>query len=328
MKGASACKLPAELALHVLPYLLCRPSEPRLLPQRLALESPTLEAAAATGAGAAQLAAWVAEDRLLLVAGIDNSSSELLVELAVDSAAGMAREVAAMDSGVPPLLACCSRPGPGGGALLQQHSGALLMYTPGGTLRTLPAAAGFPCGCQQMAATPPAVVEQADGTAPAAFGLSGRGQLYWGSRQLATDVTSFAVRAAADRCGMQLFLLLTDSNRLELYFMGPPARRADLSAFHCLPAGSAQRPGGSLPAVHHAAASAAHCVCGQPGGWEFCRAACGQWSGGRAARTSAGPAAAGSGRRNPGFQGSHEGGDAAHRRRSCSGSRWRQCAQH
>ena len=185
-------------------FLLCRPGEPRLLPQRLTLESPTLEAAAATGAGAVQLAAWVAETRLLLVAGIDNSSSELLVELAVDEAAGTAVEVAAIDSGVPQLLACCSQPGGSGGALLQQHSGALLLYTPGGTLRTLPAPAGFPCGCQQMAATPPAAAEQADSGALAAFGLSARGQLYWGSRQLAAEVTSFAVSALvclADPCG-------------------------------------------------------------------------------------------------------------------------------
>ena len=139
----------------------------------------------------------MAEGRLLLVAGIDSSASELLVELAVDAAAGTAREVAAIDSGVPPVLGCCPRPGPGGGALLQQPSGALLLYTPGGTLRTLPTAAGFPCGCQQMAATPPAApADEAGASAPAAFGLSGRGQLYWGGRQLAADVTSFAVRGA------------------------------------------------------------------------------------------------------------------------------------
>lgn len=192
----------------VLPSLR-RPGEPRLLPQRLVLESPALEAAAATGAGAVQAAAWVGEDRLLLVAGIDSSSSELLVELAIDALAGTAREVAAIDSGVPELLAVCSRPGPGGGALLQEHSGALLLYTPGGTLRTLPAV-GFPCGCQQMAATPPAAAEQADSTGPAAFGLSARGQLYWGGRQLASDVTSFAVRAPVSgrrivqRAGLQI----------------------------------------------------------------------------------------------------------------------------
>lgn len=175
----------------------CRSGELRLLPRRLELESPALEAAAATGAGAVQAAVWVAEGRLLLVAGIDSSASQLLVELAVDAVAGIAREVATIDSGVPPVLCCCSRPGPAGGALLQQPSGALLLYTPGGTLRTLPAVAGFPCGCQQMAATPPAAAADEVGTsAPAAFGLSGRGQLYWGSRQLAADVTSFAVRRA------------------------------------------------------------------------------------------------------------------------------------
>lgn len=144
---------------------------------------------------------WVAEGRLLLVAGIDSSNSELLVELAVDAAAGTAREVAAIDSGVPPVLCCSSRPAPGCGALLQQPSGALLQYTPGGTLATLPAAAGFPSGCQQMAATPPAAAAgEADGAAPAAFGLSSRGQLYWGGRQLAADVTSFAVRGVCHGC--------------------------------------------------------------------------------------------------------------------------------
>ena len=171
---------------------------PRLLPRRLTLDSPALEAAAATGAGAVQAAAWVTDNRLLLVAGIASSASALLVELAVDEAAGTATEVAALDSAVPPVLACAQRHGPHGGVLLQQHSGRLLLYRAGGALQELPPAAGFPCACLHMAATP-AAVEEAAGhgalAAPAAFGLSARGQLYWGSRQLAADVTSFAVRA-------------------------------------------------------------------------------------------------------------------------------------
>lgn len=171
------------------------PGLPQLLPRVLALDAPALEAATATGSGAVQTAAWVGEGRLLLVVGISSSGSELLVELEVDAAAGTAVEVAAIDSGVPPLLCCTSRPGPAGGVLLQQHSGRLLLYSAGGVLQPLPAAAGFPCGCQQMAATPAAAAgleqEGLGPAAPAAFGLNARGQLYWGSRQLAADVTSF-----------------------------------------------------------------------------------------------------------------------------------------
>lgn len=142
--------------------------------------------------------AWVGEARLLLVAGVDSSDSQLLVELAVDAATGSAREVAAIDSGVPPLLGCAPRPGPAGGALLQQQGGRLLRYSPGGPLEELPHAAGFPCACPRMAAVP---AEAADEEGPAsvssavAFGLSASGQLYLGGRQLAADVTSFAVSA-------------------------------------------------------------------------------------------------------------------------------------
>lgn len=173
-----------------------------LLPQLLSLDSPALGAAAATGSGTVQMAAWVDAERLLLVVCIGSSSSALLVELAVDGGAGAAREMAAVSSGVPRLLACCSRPPPGSGVLLQQHGGTLLAYSAGGLLQPLPAAASFPCGCSQMVAVPAEAAAPADGapaakSAAAAFGLSSRGQLYLGARQLATGVTSFAVRAPA-----------------------------------------------------------------------------------------------------------------------------------
>ena len=178
------------------PAFHCRPGQPKLLPRLLAVESPALEAAAATGSGTVQAAAWVDDTRLLLVVSIGSSDSELLVELAVDATAGSAAEVAALSRGVLPLICCCSRPD--GGVLLQQHSGALLLYSAGGLLQPLPAAASFPGGCQQMAALPTAAVvpwgAAADpAAAVVAFGLNARGQLYWGARQLAADVTSFAV---------------------------------------------------------------------------------------------------------------------------------------
>lgn len=132
------------------------------------------------------------ERRLLLVAGICNSASELLVELEIDEAAGTAAEVAAVDRDVPRLLCCASRPA--GGVLLQQHSGSLLLYSAGGVLAPLPPAAGLPSGCPQMAAVP---AEGAGTASAAAVGLTPRGQLYWGSRMLAADATSFAVRGRA-----------------------------------------------------------------------------------------------------------------------------------
>jgi hypothetical protein len=157
--------------------------------------SPALEAAAATLSAAVQATAWAAEGRLLLAAAVGNSPSALLVELAVDAAAGSATEVAAIDAGVPPLLAVV--PCHGGGVLLQAADGELLAYTPGGELTALPRAAGFPTGCPQMAALPPGGGGQGAGQgqqgAPA-VGLSPRGELFWGGRQLAADVTSFAVR--------------------------------------------------------------------------------------------------------------------------------------
>jgi hypothetical protein len=161
-----------------------------------------LEAAAATGSGTVQAAAWVDDIRLLLVVSIGSSDSELLVEVAVDAAAGTAAEVAAISRGVPPLICCCSRPD--GGVLLQQHSGTLSLYSAGGLLQPLPAAASFPGACQQMAALPAAAVAPSAAADPAmavvAFGLNARGQLYWGARQLAADVTSFAVSCLPLAC--------------------------------------------------------------------------------------------------------------------------------
>ncbi|KAL4420046.1 hypothetical protein ABPG77_007485 [Micractinium sp. CCAP 211/92] len=164
---------------------------PKLLPQRLALDSPALEAAAATGSGGIQTAAWVSERRLLVVASISSSASALLVELEVDVAASRATEVAAVDRDVPRLLCCASRPA--GGALLQQHGGGLLLYSPGGQLARLPPSAGFPTACPHMVAMPAEAAANGPAAA-AALGLSPRGQLFWGTRQLASDVTSFALR--------------------------------------------------------------------------------------------------------------------------------------
>lgn len=138
----------------------------------------------------------MSESRLLLVASISSAASALLVELEIAAAAGRATEVAAVDRDVPGLLCCASCPA--GGALLQQHNGSLLLYSPGGQLAPLPPAAGFPTACPLMAAVPAEAAAEGPAAA-AALGLSPRGQLFWGARQLAADVTSFAVsgRAAA-----------------------------------------------------------------------------------------------------------------------------------
>jgi hypothetical protein len=194
----------------------CRPVPPRLLPLLLALSSPTLQAAAAAGDACAQMAAWAGPQRLLLVLSVTGSPSALLVELEIDEAAGTATEVAAISQDVPPLLSCCAVPGDSGadgGVVLQEASGKVLMYLPGGTLQPLPAAAGLPCACPQMAALPASAL-QAPGAANggslregvAVLGLSARGQLYCGARQLAADVTSFAVRPAASWC-LRLYFL-------------------------------------------------------------------------------------------------------------------------
>ncbi|KAL4852847.1 Elongator complex protein 1 [Chlorella vulgaris] len=166
---------------------------PRLLPQLLALDSPALAAAVAAGSGSVQTAAWVTSDRLLLAMCIAGSSSELLVEVEVDAEAGTAAEVAAVSFGVPPLLCCCACPGSRGGVLLQLHSGELMLYSPGGQLQPLHSADCFPRGCQQMAALPPALLAAMGSPA---VGLNANGQLYWGSRLLASEVTSFAVRSS------------------------------------------------------------------------------------------------------------------------------------
>lgn len=170
----------------------CRTGLPRLLPQLLALDSPALAAAVAAGSGSVQTAAWVTSDRLLLAMCIAGSSSELLVEVEVDAEAGTAAEVAAVSFGVPPLLCCCACPGSRGGVLLQLHSGELMLYSLGGQLQPLHSADCFPRGCQQMAALPPASLAA---TGSPAVGLNANGQLYWGSRLLASEVTSFAVRS-------------------------------------------------------------------------------------------------------------------------------------
>ncbi len=171
---------------------------PKLLPQHLALDSPALEAAAATGSGGIQTAAWVSERRLLVVASISSSASALLVELEVDVAASRATEVVAVDRDVPRLLCCASRPA--GGALLQQHGGGLLLYSPGGQLARLPPSAGFPTACPHMVAMPAEAAANGPAAA-AALGLSPRGQLFWGTRKLASDVTSFAVSGAGGSFG-------------------------------------------------------------------------------------------------------------------------------
>eukprot|EP00887_Chlorella_sp_A99_P002271 scaffold10.g2271.t1 len=222
-----------------------RPGPPCLLPRVLALASPALEAAA--GGAAVRQAVWLGADRLLLLAAAaplcelnagsggasGGSCADVLVELALNPATGVAEEVAACACA--PVLALAPAPAPAREAaplaaaagkeaaaapraLVQGHSGALLAYESGGQLADAGPEAGFPVPCPRMAlAPPPAAVPAPEVVnlwhgiggaaveappAAAAFGLSERGQLFLGARQLAADATSFAVRTGG--CGVIL----------------------------------------------------------------------------------------------------------------------------
>lgn len=196
------------------------PGQPRLLPRLLRLASSGLEAA---GAAPPRLAAWLGRDRLLLVAaarvrtahlpddersrasgvGASSGGADVLVEVAIgdgdeatEVAVRMCPPVLALAPAAPegPLLPAPWQPlAPAPTtALLQLCSGRLLLYSSGGALEPAPEAACFPVPCPRMAAAPPAA-GLPHGPA-AALGLSERGQLLCGGRQLAADATSFALR--------------------------------------------------------------------------------------------------------------------------------------
>ena len=120
----------------------------------------------------------------------------LSLQLLVDLAAGTASELA-LSPAPGRVLRCVLHPV--AGALLQLEGGEMWQYGCSGTSepgQLEPAeGSGFPCSCPAVAATPAAALELAPpGGCPLAFGLSASGRLLWGARQLATEVTSFAVR--------------------------------------------------------------------------------------------------------------------------------------
>ena len=141
-----------------------------------------------------------------------SSSRDVLLELVVGAgSAGSATEVATLPSpAAAPLLLACSLPG--GGALVQASGGALWRYLAGGRMEAVPLQGCFPVSCPRMAAVPdepPAASAAADasgapalravlaGAAPGpAIGLATTGQLFWGSRLLASDATSFVLRGS------------------------------------------------------------------------------------------------------------------------------------
>ena len=258
-----ACAPPRCRATLLSTALHCRPGPPKLLPRLLALDSPALEAAAATGSGGVQAAAWVDERRLLVLSGIASSSSGLLVELEIDEAAGTATEVAAVDRHVPPVLCAASRPA--GGVLLQLRSGALLLYSAGGGMEALPASAGFSQPCPQMAATPGEAAGGDGGAAggPAAIGLSAGGQLYWGARQLAAGVTSFAVRGRERAGGNAVVVAACPASEPDRSAALPCIPHAASYLTACLPVMAAATPP-SVPPCSCGTAAPAAPTCSTP----------------------------------------------------------------
>jgi hypothetical protein len=169
--------------------------------------------------------------------------------------------------------------------LLQLHSGELMLYSPGGQLQPLHSADCFPRGCQQMAALPPASLAA---TGSPAVGLNANGQLYWGSRLLASEVTSFAVRnrklcrfcAAVGMCCdfvlgpictlapflqarrvCLIFLVIVCGHMCRSGLIRVPCLTHSLTRSSSASAGSQQRSRRCLPALHHTAAHAAHAAC-------------------------------------------------------------------
>lgn len=138
----------------------------------------------------------------------------LSLQLLVDLAAGTASQLA-LAPAPGRVLRCVSHPVVG--ALLQLEGGEVWQYGCSGASepgQPEPAeGSSFPCSCPAMAATPAAALALAPpGSCPLAFGLSASGQLLWGARQLAAEVTSLAVRQ--DGPGGAFLLYTTRSHNL------------------------------------------------------------------------------------------------------------------
>lgn len=160
-------------------------------------------------------ATWLAPGRVLLVcaphaeSALEDEPGDVLIELAVSlpdpvlsAAPGNAAAAEAEGRSAPVITECAppdyaggpviaAAPTPGGVALLQLASGALLRTLPGAGNGTaaVPLGAGgsFPVPCPAMAPLPP-------GAPAAAVGLAANGVLYAGPRAIAGGVTSFTLR--------------------------------------------------------------------------------------------------------------------------------------
>jgi len=203
-----------------------KPGAPRILPRLLRLPR-SLEKDVAV----IRHIAWVSRHSVLIIAsslpgnngpGSDKTSGDILVEVDVGAAALQGRdessellfaeEISCL--AVPGPVVCCACCAETPGAVLQIEGGALYVYQPEeGKLVRLPPSTAFPSTCSRMLAIPSTINDsnqendsynsnyygQVPSLAPgsssiSALGLNLKGELFWGSRQLAAGVTSFTLR--------------------------------------------------------------------------------------------------------------------------------------
>ena len=197
-----------------------RPGVPRIVPRILRLPRKVQQDVAVI-----RHVAWVSKYTLLLVASPlprnnateDSSSSaaagDVLVEIDVRAALQNEEEEEIVElSGerVAEEMCCFSAPGPvvccaccaeTSGAVLQIEGGALWGYQPSenktnniseNVLVSLPSFLAFPSTCFRMLAIPSTALDQENNFQ--ALGLNAKGELWWGSRQLAAGITSFILR--------------------------------------------------------------------------------------------------------------------------------------
>jgi len=195
------------------------------------------------------------EGTALIEVSVTLPASLFGLEAADSSSSSPQQQTAAVKTSYAGVRVLTAAAHPAGGAVLQLENGQLRYYTPSSSssgdsagftlqqlqqqqqlLLPLPAAANFPSGCPTMlllpgapspiaatAATPAAgsnaqqQAVRAAAMAPA-VGLNTAGVLYWGSRVVAADVSSVAVRGG--RPGGPALLYVTRTNLLYVVMVG------------------------------------------------------------------------------------------------------------
>jgi len=204
-----------------------KPGAPRMLPRLLRLPRSLKQDVAVI-----RHVAWVSRNSVLVIASIltrnnapgsDATRGDILVEVDVSAATVpgsdetsellFAEEISCLAAPGPVVCCVCCAETPG--AVLQIENGPLYGYQPQEEekLVRLPPSTAFPSTCSRMLGIPSSIIDldqendsynssyYGQGTSPAhgvggfsALGLNSKGELFWGSRQLAAGITSFTLR--------------------------------------------------------------------------------------------------------------------------------------